>query len=201
MADVKAIWAEVLPQVRDGVTGVGVWTALNKSVPITVEGTTFVLGIPHESSDLTGHLKLQQTRVLIERLMSQKIGETLTLRVVEGTEVSDWELMKRRDAEAKRLQEQALNRQRAEMQSRSSWESVYDQISRKFASTQNKSLPQNRAKFFLDCVDILAEEMLNIPINDDMGERNFARCIERVSQYSEVPSVIVALRVLEKFGA
>jgi hypothetical protein len=29
VADIKQLWAEILPEVKDGVTGVGVWTALN----------------------------------------------------------------------------------------------------------------------------------------------------------------------------
>ena len=35
---------------------------------------------------------------------------------------------------------------------------------------------------------------------DDLAERTFSRCLERVAQYSEVPSTVVAQRVLQAVG-
>ena len=201
MADVQALWAEVLPEVKNSVTGVGVWSALNQAKPVVYENSTFVLGVPHEVSDLAGHLRMQQTRILIERMFGEKVEEQVTLRIIDGITLEDWELVKRKDAEAKRLQEQAIARQRAEIASRSSWDSVYDQISRKYASITNKSLPQNRAKFFSESVNLICESLKTMPINDDMAERNYARCIERVATYCELPSTYVALRIAEQSGA
>lgn len=200
MSELAKAWSEALPDVRNAVTGVGVWTALNTSVPVALDDDVFVLGVPHESSELAGHLRLSSTRVLIERAMSQKLGRSVALRVIEGVSVSDWETVKRRDTEARRLQEAALERQRAEVSARSNWESVYEQITRRYASTPNKSLPQNRAGFFKDAIEMIVEARKLNPIQDDLAERNYARCLERVAQYSEVPSVLVAVYVSERFG-
>jgi transketolase len=166
-----------------------------------LEDGVLVLGVPHEGSELAGHLKLPQTRVLIEKLMGEKMGTPLTLRVILGTAQTDWDTEKRRDIEARRLQEEAINRQKAEVQARSSWETIYDQLSRKYASVQNKSLPQNRANFFREAIDLIVEARRSMPLSDDLAERNYARCLERVSQYSEIPSVLVALAVADKFDA
>jgi hypothetical protein len=89
---------------------------------------------------------------------------------------------------------------RAEMNARSNWESVYEQLGRLYASVVNKSLPQNRGRFFIQAVEILAETRRSQETWDELGERNFARCIERLAQYSEIPSAIVAIRVLESAG-
>ena len=35
---------------------------------------------------------------------------------------------------------------------------------------------------------------------DDLAERNFARCVERVAQYADVPSTLVASHVLLRVG-
>ncbi|MBI3721793.1 MAG: hypothetical protein HY248_04495 [Fimbriimonas ginsengisoli] len=35
---------------------------------------------------------------------------------------------------------------------------------------------------------------------DDVGERNFARCLERVAQYVDMPSAAVAIEVLRRAG-
>ncbi len=159
------------------------------------------MGLPHEASELSGHLKLANTKSLIERSMSTRLGEAVTLRVIDGTTLPDWETVKRRDVESQRLQDQALARARAEVDARSSWESVYEQIGRKFAMTANKSMPQNRAAFYREAVEIMVEARRNQESHDDLSERNYARCLERIAQYSEVPSVLVALDVLAKTGA
>lgn len=198
MPDIQAIWKETLPEIMGNVTGVGVWTALRASVPIAFEEGQLVLGLPSQDTELTGHLRLPQTRRAVEVTMGQKLGETVTLRIIGGTTEQDWETEKRRDAERKRLQNQAIERQKKEIAAGRSWESVYEQISRHYSSLQNRSLPQVRAKFFLDAIDIVANALIETPITDDLAERNYARCLERVAQYTELPSTLVAMKVMEK---
>lgn len=200
MPELAAIWKEALPTVKNGVTGVGVWAALNAAKPLVVEDGVLVIGLEHKDVELAGHLRLPQTRNLIESTLSRMYGESITLRVIEGPSLEDWENTKRRDAEARRLQEQALAKAKASIDSRSNWDSVYEQLGRVYAQTANKSLPQNRARFYKEAIDIVSEARRNQTGNDDLTERNFARCIERVSQYSEIPSAVVAMHVLQRLG-
>lgn len=200
MAEVAEIWAKVLPTVKQGVTGVGVWAALNSCKPIVLEGTTFVVGLPHEESELSGHLKLASTKRLIEQTLNKELELHIQFRVIEGTTLEDWGLEKRRDAEKQRLNEQSMAKLRAELVARSSWDQVYEQLSRKYAAVANKSLPQNRARFFEEGVEMVVLARKNQANFDDLQERNFARCIERLAQYSEIPSSIVAREVLQRAG-
>lgn len=200
MAEVAEIWNELLPSIKEGVTGVGVWTALNLAQPVMLEENYIVLGLPHEAGELAGHLKMSATKRLIETSFSQRVGRPVTLRVIEGTDPADWELEKRRDAEKARLNEQAMAKMRAQMQAKSDWESIYEQLSRKYAAVSNKSLPQNRARFVEEAIDMIAEARRNQANYDDLGERNFARCLERLAQYSELPSTFVAVQVLQRAG-
>ncbi len=198
MVDVAAVWNDSLPEIKKGVTGVGVWTALNAAKPIALEDDTFVIGLPHDESELAGHLRVAQTRRLIELTVASQVNQRVNLRVISGTTDRDWETERKRDEEKRRLQEQALARERKELQAGKSWESIYEKLSRQYAATPNRSLPQNRAKFFLEAVEIVANALTETPINDDLDERNYARCLERIAQYSELPSALVAIRVLEK---
>ncbi|HRF59459.1 MAG TPA: hypothetical protein PLH94_06030 [Fimbriimonadaceae bacterium] len=200
MSDLAAIWNEILPEVKNGVTGVGVWAALNAARPVASDGDVLILGVPHESAELGGHLRLPATRSIIERLMSEVAGAKIQLRVIEGVTEADWHTVQRRDAERRRLQEQAMDRLRQESEARTSWDTIYEQLSRKYAAIQNKSMPQNRAKFFIEAVEYIADARSRITTDDDLSERNYARCLERVSQYTELPSVLVALKVLEAMG-
>ncbi len=200
MSNLSKAWSEALPEIRNAVTGVGVWTALNTCKPILVDDGTLVMGLPHESTDLSGHLKMSHAKSLIERGMSARLGQPLTLRIIEGITEADWETVKKRDVEARRLQDQALTRQRAEIQARSSWETIYEQLNRKYASISNKSLPQNRARFFREALDLVIEHKKAQPVTDDLAERNYARCLERIAQYTELPSALVALTVIDRMG-
>jgi hypothetical protein len=198
MPDLAALWSAALPEIRDTVTGVGVWTALNACRPIAIEDGVLVLGLPERENELAGHLKLPAARKAIEDVVARELGSSVHVRIIQGTEAEDWAAAKEGDAVKRKLAEQAMERARAELNSRSSWEGLYDKLSRKFAETPNRSLPQNRARFFLDAVDIVAAALIETPITDDLAERNFARCIERIAQYSEIPSALVATKVLEK---
>jgi hypothetical protein len=200
MADVAEVWKHVLSPIKQGVTGVGVWAALNAARPIAFEEGVFVLGLPHQDSELAGHLRLPQTKRLIETTIAAELNTPVTVRVIDGTTTEDYDIVKRRDAERRRLQEAEMSKMRAELQAKTSWDSVYEQLSRRFAAVSNKSLPQNRARFFEEAVELIADARKNMTQWDDLAERNFARCIERLAQYAEMPSTLVATHVLQRSG-
>lgn len=200
MPELVEVWSQALPTIRNGLTGVGIWTALNLAKPIALEEGTLVLGLPHSEMELAGHLRLPMTKRLIETTIGRLAQTTINLRVIDGTDFSDWEIEKRRDAEKKRLTEQSMVKLRAELSSKANWETLFEQLSRKFAAVPNKSLPQNKARFFEEALAMLAEARQTRTDWDEMGERNFARCIERLAQYSDVPSTIVASMILQKSG-
>lgn len=189
-----------MPQVMNGVTGVGIWTALRSTVPIALDEDILVLGMPNTMSELAGHLRIVSTKRLIDAEISKAAGRPITARVIDGTELADWTAVKRKDFEARRLQEQSMERMRTELESRKSWDSVYEQLSRRYAAITVKSLPQNRARFLDEAVELIAAARREQTQSDDLAERNFARCLERVSQYSELPATLVAMYVLQRSG-
>jgi len=200
MAELADVWKASLPKILSNVTGRGIWTALNAAVPVTLEDGVFVLGIEFRDSELGGHLRMASTSQMIERAVAGVLGTPIKLRVIDGATVADWEVVKRRDVERRRLQEADLVKMKAELQAKTSWDGIYEQLSRRFAAVSNRSLPQNRARFFEEAIEIIVEARKSQTTFDDLGERNFARCLERVAQYTDVPSVIVAKEILSRSG-
>lgn len=200
MAEAAEIWAKVLPEVRQAVTGVGVWAALNTCRAVTVEDDTLVIGLPHEESELAGHLRMPHLTRLIEAKFSAAWGTPVKLRVIDGITLQDWDNVKRRDAEARRLQELALQKSRAEAASRATWEGVYETLGRRYAQMGNRSLPQNRARLLVEGVKLIAEARKSLGASDELNERNFARCMERLAQHTDTPSALIALEVLKAVG-
>jgi hypothetical protein len=189
-----------LPGVLDGVTGRGMWAALNAVTPVTLDDGMLVLGLPSTDVELAGHLRMASTQRLIEAVATKASGQPVRVRLIEGVTLEDYELAKRRDVERRRLQEAEMAKMRAEMVARTSWDTVYEQLSRRYAAMTQKSLPQNRARFFEEGVDLIAEARKSQETWDEHGERNFARCLERLSQYSELPTTLCAHFVLQRAG-
>ena len=200
MAELAEVWKSSLPAVLNNVTGRGVWTALNAAVPITVEEGVLILGIPANDTELAGHLRLPNTSRNIELSFSKQYGSNVRVRIIGGTTGADWEIVKRRDAERRRMQEAEMVKARQELQAKSTWEGVYEQLSRRFSAMTNRSLPQNKARFYAEALELVAEARKEHQESDDMSERNFARCLERISQYADVPSTLVAEEVLKRAG-
>lgn len=198
MAELAEVWKQALPKMMEGVTGVGVWTALKTSVPIVLDDGMIILGVPAGQTELGGHLKIPSTIRVVETVMSSALAAPVRLRVIDGITEEDYVMVKRRDAERRRMQDAQLAKERAQLSSKSNWDTVYEQLSRRHAAVQNRSLPQNRARFFDEACAIVAEARRGMSEFDDMGERNFARCLERIAQYCEIPSTLVALEVLKR---
>lgn len=197
MQDLARLWNSALPEIRNAVTGKGVWQALNSAVPVAFEEGVLVIGLPLEQATLAGHLKTPQAQSAIEREIGARLKERVHVRVIDGATTADWELAKRKDEETRRLQQASLERKLTERSASSDWDAIYDQLARRFAATPNKSLAQNRAAFYRDAVALLSAAVRSNPIQDDLAERNLARCIDRVAQYADVPGTIVALHVTE----
>src|SRR5665213_3419630 len=118
MAELVEVWKELLPKLREAVSGVGFWTALNASRPVALEDGILVIGIPHEDAELAGHLKVQSTKRLLEVQASRALGVPIQVKIIDGISQADWDAQKRRDAESRRLQEASMNKMRAEMNAR-----------------------------------------------------------------------------------
>lgn len=200
MAEMAEVWKKALPTIQNQVSGRGVWAALNAAVPVAMEDGTLVVGLPHQDSELAGHLRIPATNRLLEHIISRQLNAATKVRIIEGITVADYEVVKRRDIERRRMQDAEMVKMRAELEARTSWDSVYEQLSRRFAAVSNKSLPQNRARFFVEAIELIADARKDMTNFDDAGERTFARCLERVAQYCEVPSTVVAMHVLQRAG-
>ena len=141
MAQPADLWKDALPFIMNGVTGRGVWAALNAVQAVALEEDQLIVGIPHGDSELAGHLRLPQTKRIMEVAVSQVMGKPFGIRLIDGLRPEDYELAKRKDAERRRLQEAEMTKMRAEMAAKSTWESVYEQLSKRYAAVTNKSLP------------------------------------------------------------
>ncbi|MCW5946572.1 MAG: hypothetical protein KIT74_06030 [Fimbriimonadales bacterium] len=197
--DIYDAWNASLEDIKNRVTGVGVWTALNVAIPITVEDGQLVIGFRQQDQDLIGHLKTPGTQRIIEEEMQKRLKEKVKVFLLNGVTINDWEAFKRIKAEATKTKTKEFERTRRDTEAARQWDGVYDNLSRIYSAISNKNLPQQRARFMAQAIDLVARQVSSQEL-DEFGERNLARCLERISQYCEVPPPLIALRVLEKAG-
>jgi hypothetical protein len=197
--DFYDVWNSSLEGIKKEVTGVGVWTALNNAIPITLEEGVFVLGLPEKEVELRGHLQLANTTRVIEQYLTKKLGKPIKLEVIDGITINHWESVKRRRAEAERQSREATEREMKSRKLATSWDKVYDQMGRDFGKLSGKAMPQVRARFLNHCVDLCVASIQAGEMSE-LDERNFARCLERISQYTELPGAYIAFVILERAG-
>lgn len=197
--DLIDAWNASLEEIKRRVTGVGVWTALNVAIPITVEDGQLVIGFRMQDQDLIGHLKTPGTQRIIEEEMGRRLKQDVRVFLLNGVTINDWETYKRIRAEAAKTQTRDVERSRRDTEEARQWDNVYDNLSRIYAAIQNKNLPQQRARFLAQAIDLVARQVSSREL-DEFGERNLARCLERISQYCEVPPTLIGLQVLERAG-
>lgn len=198
--DVYDLWNDSLNDIKQRVTGVNVWTALNCAVPITIDGDFFVIGLRPQDNSLKGHLNHVGTRRAIEEEVGKRLGKNVTVRVLDGITINDWLAAKERDAEAERIRAEAAEKEGQRVATYSIWEDVFEQISREYGERQQKGLPQNRARFLERCIEICLAHLSGREELSEFDERALARVIDRIGTYTETPPAFVAYELLKRAG-
>ena len=200
----QAIWAEVVEKVKDRTISPSLWRALERACGVTIEDGWLVVGFSPADMPQRGHLASGEHRNTIDKAINEVAGQQLTLRLIEGTSLADWENAKRREAAAVASREEAQRKKEEEVSAGKSWEVVLEQVSRHYARTHLRQLPQVRANYLQDAVKMMSEAIDRVCPQgekmDELMERSLARVIEKVSTLVEIPSTEVAIHLLRYRG-
>lgn len=190
-------WNNSVEDIKKQVTGVGPWTALNVAIPVVLEEETLVIGFRPQDVEFMGHLKMPGVMRAMETEVQKRLNQAVKIHLLDGITVNDWEAYKARQIASEEMRNQDFQRAKREIGASRAWDDLYDALSSEHQATTNKTWPQQKAKLFEKCVELTAETLSNRQL-DEMGEKNLARCLERISQYCDVPAAIVAQQVLQK---
>lgn len=190
-------WNNSVEDIKKQVTGVGPWTALNVAIPVVLEDEVLVIGFRPQDVEFMGHLKMPGVMRAMETEVQKRLNQAVRIQLLDGITVNDWEAYKTRQAAAEAMKEQDFQRSKRDISAARAWDDLYDALSREYQAIPNKTWPQQKAKLFEKCVE-LTVETLSDRVLDELGEKNLARCLERIAQYCDVPAAIVAQQVLQK---
>lgn len=190
------VWNLIREKVKQQVTGRTLYRALDALKPVLIEGETVVLGLPHEEYPLAGHLNAPNVRRWIEQYLGEAYGFQPNLVIIEGTTLADWQLHLRKQEELRKLSEQTARKQSQVSRAYTTWDSLYEQVGRKFAETSGRSFALNRARYLHEMVQMVREALQKLPLESDQDERQLNRVIERIATNSETPATLVAWMIL-----
>lgn len=197
--DVSSVWNKVVDKVKHKVIHPTLWRALEMTAPIAVDGSTFIVGFKPANFNMSGHLTSAEHKNAIESAIQEFSGERLTLRVIEGETLADWNAVKQKEQSAEKYAEAARQKRERDFAFTKTWDTLYEQVGRSYANMPLRQLPQSRARFIEEMIEDMSEAMDNLipkgePINE-LTERSLARIIDRVGSLTDVPPALIALEL------
>ena len=198
----KDLWAQAVGRVKQEVIAPTLWRALEKTVPVAWENNFFVVGMAIGEGQLAGQLNTGEYRGSVERTLRSITGSDVTFRVIEGTTYEDWEYSMKRDAAAVAQRHQSAVKQFKAAGAYASWDEIYEQVSRLWASSEYRALPTGRARFLDQALGMVTTAMDSLyPVDikvDELTERGFSRVIDRVASMTNSDSAVIAYLLFER---
>lgn len=200
-ASLPILWANCVNQLKDRVNNRSFWEALEHTRAITIESGTLVLGIEVEEYNHASVITQVSVLHTVQEVVRQLFGQSLNVRIIEGTGLADWDAAKVQDASVAALKV-AAPIARAAPVGGSGWDSVTDQLSRLYAQAPFRALPQGKARYANEALYLLVEAMDTLYPNDtdEQTERSLARILDRIANASEIPAAVLAFE-LERLRA
>ncbi|MHB0998872.1 MAG: hypothetical protein ACYC27_06465 [Armatimonadota bacterium] len=197
--DVSAVWEKVVDQVKHKVIHPTLWRTLEIAVPVTTDETSFVVGFKPANFNMSGHLTSSEHKNAIESAIEQFTGKRLNLRIIEGETIADWKALIEKEKNASRLAEATRSKREREYAAAKTWDTMYEQVGRGYASLTSRQLPQSKAIYIESIIEDISDTMDDLmpagKPTDDLAERSLARIIDRVGSLTDVPPAIVALEL------
>lgn len=199
----KAAWAKAVEITKQRAVNPTLYRALEKTIPIAWENNFFVVGMLHAEGMMVGAMNTAEYQVVINRAVQEATRDpNLRFRFIEGSDYSDWEFARQRDAAMQAQQNATVQKQATDFATGSTWEDVYDQASRLWANSELRSLPIGRGRYISAALNMLSEAMDRLYPKegkvDDATERGLSRVIDRIASMAQSDSAVIAYLLEEK---
>lgn len=200
MRSAAELWQQMKPIIRRRMSFTpDAWRGVEAAVPITIEGTTLVLGLSEENEPFRSYLETQTMTALIREILKELTGEEMTVLVIPGTTEDDWKRYKARQEYIKRLSTQTAEATVKQVREHRDWMWLSNQIAQAHAHLPHRQYDFVKARFLLDWVDKIAEfteEFLaSNPQGLDEVVRELERLCQRMAGMLNTSAVVVGLEI------
>ncbi|MGD0110667.1 MAG: DnaJ domain-containing protein [Armatimonadota bacterium] len=181
--------------------------AMQASVPVVLDSDMLVLTIPGSERHLSGHLETAANRNSILNALELVAGRRIQFRLIDGSTVDDWEMLKAAENRARASSTaatEAAQQSGAAAPARSAaadapWDELVQRMHRQYQQLTKRQYPQSKARYLREALGwlIRTDEEIRFggDVNEDAHERALARAIERLASIVELPPVLIAMEL------
>ncbi|MGQ9462234.1 MAG: hypothetical protein ACUVTP_04740 [Candidatus Fervidibacter sp.] len=183
MQSAAELWQQMKPIIRRRMSFTpDAWRGVEAAVPITIEGTTLVLGLSEENEPFRSYLETQTMTALIREILKELTGEEMTVLVIPGATEDDWKRYKARQEYIKRLSTQTVEATVKQVKEHRDWIWLSNQIAQANAHLPHRQYDFVKARFLLDWADKIAEFVEEFLASNPQGHDEVVRELERMCQ-------------------
>ena len=197
--DCQVVWNLVAPIAKRVALAPAFFRALERAVPIAVDGSVLVIGLDTTvDGALQGALNSSDNLNILHKAFRDVTGlADGIVRVIEGTTAADWANAQARDAASR---EMAARQQARAKPSASSagWDQAIDAISALWQQCESRTSPVAKARFVLAAIDHIVEIVGAEGLTTDADTRSLQRAVERIASCAQIDAVYVAGEVLKR---
>ena len=196
----KTIWADVIETVKDNVMSPSVFVALEAAVPIDEEPGLFIIGFASQDLPKAGYLRAASVLPLIERCLTDHIGQETMLEIVEGSSLEEYQRIKEIAEIAKKAVSRSTAARQAIRKVDAYWEEIGEKCTRGFARCENRGFNTTKADFMSTAWGFINEGLEHFDYDnnkDQLHERCLSRVFDKLGNSMELPPAILAYLFFE----
>lgn len=175
--------------------------ALEKVVPITIDGDSLVCGLPSVHYPLSVYLASGEVRNTVESILEVAARQRIRFDLIEGTSIDDWLAVKsRRDSAHNAVI--AIAEKNVDFHNYEAiLAQIVSEIRQRVTATPERMFPQVRAALMLEIVPQLADtvDMLFPDRHTHEARRAMTRTIDRVAVFIDIPALTIAIEIERYF--
>lgn len=199
MATAQALWERAKPLVRQRMPFTpDLWRSVEAAVPVTVDGTTFVLGLTTENEALRSYLETNTMTALIREILRELTGVEMQVAIISGTTEEDWQRYKARQEQVRQLTTRTAEVTARKAKERD-WSWLIHQFDHDHAHLPHRQYDFVKARFLLDCAQKAAEFALDYlahhPDRKEEVTRELERVCQRLAGMLNAPAIVVGLEI------
>lgn len=200
MQSAAELWQQMKPIIRKRMSfSPEAWRSVEAAVPVTLEETTFVLGLSEENEPLRSYLETQAMTALIREILLELTGKEMSVLVIPGTTEDDWKRYKSRQEYQKRLAAQVTEATVRQVREHRDWMWLTNQIAQEHARLPHRQYDFVKARFLLDwagkIAEFVEEFLASHPQGQDEVTRELERICQRMSGMLNTSAIVVGLEI------
>ncbi|MCC7495552.1 MAG: hypothetical protein IT204_24595 [Fimbriimonadaceae bacterium] len=104
----QKLWSQVRTKVKAVDINPPLYRALDLAVPVTLDGTVLVVGLDPADQHEASQFDLPANRAVIDKVLARIVSKPLTLQLIDGTTVEEYERWKERAAATAALRQRTV---------------------------------------------------------------------------------------------